>query len=395
MLKHITVLDASRVLAGPYIGMLLGDMGARVIKVERPKVGDDTRHWGPPFKNKESAYFFYANRNKQSITLNLKKKRGIEIFKELCNKSDILLENYKVGTMAKLGIPFDELQKTNPGLIHASITGFGLNGPLKDRTGYDALVQAQGGIMSINGPPGHDGTPYKVGVAITDISAGLHATIAVLGALEHRHITGRGKSIDVSLFDSQLSWLANVGSAYMLSGKEPQRYGNYHPTVVPYGTFPSSDGWFVLAIGNDSQFYTLCDVLGKPEWKTDEKFATNPARVQNRDLLTPTLEEIFKSKTKHDWETMLNDAGLSAAPVNTIPQALANPQVSARKMWQTVSHPVTGDIPQFGPVPKLNEDSPDIRLPPPLLGEHTAQVLKEVLQLPDTEIEQLRNDGVI
>ena len=398
-LDSILVLDLSRVLAGPYATMLLGDFGARVIKIEQPGRGDDTRQWGPPFTaNGESAYFFCANRNKESITLNLKTDRGQQILRQLASKADVIIENFKVGTMADLALEYEQLRLENPGLIYCAITGYGQTGPDCHRPGYDVAVEAQGGIMSITGPAtqdGHPGEPYKVGVAIVDITAGLHAVIAILAALHHRQQTGEGQFIDIALFDTQLSWLANVASAYFVSGKTPQRYGNAHASIVPYQTVPTADGWLMLAVGNDLQFRKLCHTLDHSEWADDERFSTNPARVVHRATLIPLLEDCFRQHSALVWTDLLLAAGVPCSPVNDIPTALATPQAAARNMVQEINHPATGPIKVLGPVPKMSRTPAAVHLPPPLLGEHTASVLHELLGYDARDIAALKAKHVI
>ncbi|MCC6168758.1 MAG: CoA transferase [Caldilineaceae bacterium] len=393
-LDDITVLDLSRVLAGPYATMLLGDLGARIVKIEQPGRGDDTRHWGPPFTaNGESAYFLCANRNKQSVTLNLKSVEGRAVLRDMIRRADILVENFKVGAMAALGLDYASLCPENPGLIYCSITGYGQTGPCAERPGYDVVIEAQGGIMSITGPA--DGEPYKVGVAIVDITAGMQAVMAILAALHHRDRTGAGQAIDIALFDTQLGWLANVASAYLVSGQTPQRYGNAHPSIVPYQTVPTADGLLMLAVGNDDQFARLCALLGHSEWAADPRFATNRARVTHRAALLPLLEAEFKRRSAAAWTETLLAAGIPCGPVNDIATALSDPQAEARAMVQTVAHPATGSVPQVGPVPKLGQTPARIHLPPPLLGEHTATILAEWLGYSDERIASLAAAGAI
>ncbi len=398
-LDGIIVVDLSRVLAGPYATMLLGDLGARVIKVEQPGRGDDTRRWGPPFTpNGESAYFLCANRNKESVTLDLKHPGGSAIAREMISRADIVVENFKVGGMAALGLGYEDLKATNPGLIYCSITGYGQTGPYHDRAGYDAVIEAEGGIMSITGPglgQEGEGYPYKVGVAIVDITAGLNAVVAILAALHHRHQTSLGQAIDIALLDTQVSWLANVASGYLVSGQAPKRYGNAHPSIVPYQTVQADDGWLMLAVGNDNQFQKLCSLLHHPEWAEDSRFATNQARVTHRLALLPLLEAEFVSDSVATWTARLAAAGIPAGPVNDIPTALADPQVRARNMVQTVVHPITGSIPLIGPVPKFSGTPATIHKAPPLLGEHTAAVLGDWLGYTDEEIQELTTTGVI
>ncbi len=395
-LDGITVVDLSRVLAGPYATMLLGDLGARVIKIEQPGRGDDTRRWGPPFaENGESAYFFSANRNKESITLNLKSEAGREVLRGLVKEADVLIENFKVDTMDRLDIGYLSLREINARLIYCAITGFGQDGPYRDFPGYDTAIQAMGGIMSITGPAGEAGEPHKVGVAITDITTGMQAATAILAALYHRTVSGKGQYIDIALFDTQLSWLANVATAYFVSGEMPRRYGNAHASIVPYQTVATADGWLMLAVGNDGQFARLCTLLGRPELAADTRFATNPQRVAHRTILMPWLEEIFVRQTTEDWLPQLLDAGVPASAVNDIPTALAHPQATARQMVQNVEHPETGPVTLLGPAPKLSQTPAQIRMPPPLLGEHTDQVLKDLLGYDEEQLATLRADGAI
>ena len=397
-LTHITILDLSRVLAGPYATMTLGDFGAEVIKIEQPGRGDDSRHWGPPFTDGgQSAYFLCANRNKRSLTLNLKTEAGQTIFRRLAVQADVVVENFKAGGMERMGLGYESLRADNPGLIYCAITGYGQTGPDRALPGYDTVIQAQGGIMSITGPTsgGTDGEPYKVGVAIVDITAGLQAAVAILTALQHRDRTGEGQHIDIALFDTQLSWLANVASGFLLSGDPPRRYGNAHGTVVPYQTFATADGHLMLAVGNDRQFASLAEVVGEPTWSEDERFATNPARVQFRDLLIPALAAHFRRCATDEWIQRLRAAGVPCGPVNDIPTALETPQAEHRQMVQTVTDGNGDSIPLVGPVPKLDKTPAHIFLPPPLLGEHTNELLREKLALTAEEIDALRDSGVV
>ena len=397
-LSHITVLDLSRVLAGPYATMTLGDFGAEVIKVEQPGRGDDSRHWGPPFTaGGQSAYFLCANRNKRSLTLNLKTQAGRTIFRQLAAQADVVVENFKAGGMERLGLGCESLRADNPGLIYCAITGYGQSGPDHALPGYDTVIQAQGGIMSITGPTtaGTDGEPYKVGVAIADITAGLHAAVAILSALQHRARTGEGQQIDIALYDTQLSWLANVASSFLLSGEPPLRYGNAHGTVVPYQTFATADGHLMLAVGNDNQFAALAKAVGEPSWSDDPRFATNPARVQHRDALIPALSSHFHSRTTSEWIERLRAAGVPCGPVNDIPTALDSPQAQHRQVVQTITDGNGDKIPLIGPVPKLDRSPPQIFRAPPLLGEHSDEVLREKLALTPEKIDSLRESGVI
>lgn len=393
-LSDITVLDLSRVLAGPYGTMVLGDFGAEIIKVEQPGLGDDTRHWGPPFtQHGQSAYFLAANRNKQSMTLNLKDERGKAILRRLVAKADVLIENFKVGTMAKLGLSYTDLQAFNPGLIYCAITGYGQDGPYRDRPGYDTVIQAQGGLMSVTGPVA--GEPFKVGVAIVDITAGMHAVIAILAALHRRTRTGKGDFIDIALFDAQLGWLANVASSYLVSENTPARYGNAHGTIVPYQTFATADGHLMLAVGNDRQFAALCRLLGKEAWIEDDRFATNPARVEHRATLIPQLEAEFCQAPTHIWIERLLNVDVPCGPVNDIPAALSDPQAAARRMVQQIRDNQGETVNLVGPVAKLTDAPLQIRMAPPFLGEHTTTILQERLGIDQQEIEELRRAGVI
>ncbi len=393
-LSDITVIDVSRVLAGPYCTMMLGDFGAEIIKIEQPGRGDETRHWGPPFtETGQSAYFLCANRNKRSMTLNLKHPRGQEILRELVRQGDVLVENFKAGTMERLGLGYESLREINPGLIYCAITGYGQDGPYRDRPGYDTAIQAQGGVMSITGPA--DGEPYKVGVAIVDVTTGMNAAIAILAALHHRERTGQGQFIDVALFDSHLGWLINVASSYLVSGEPPRRYGNAHATIVPYQTFATEDGYLMLAVGNDGQFAAFCRVIDRPELAQDPRFATNPARVQNREALVSLLAQIFRQRPTQAWLDALVAAKVPCSPVNDIPAALADPQAQARRMVQEVVDSQGSVVPQVGPVAKMSETPPTVRTAPPYLGEHTGQILRERLGFDDDLIAQLRAEGVI
>ncbi|MBX3015821.1 MAG: CoA transferase [Caldilineaceae bacterium] len=398
-LSNLLVLDLTRVLAGPYATMMLGDLGARVIKVEQPGRGDDTRRWGPPFtENGESAYFLCVNRNKESLTLDLKSAEGQAILLELVRRADVLVENFKVGTMATLGLDYSSLHELNPGLIYCSITGYGQTGPYAQRPGYDIAIEAEAGIMSITGPADSaagPGEPYKVGVAIVDITTGMNAVIAILAALQHRHHTGEGQHLDLALFDTQLAWLANVASSYLVSGEPPKRYGNAHAAIVPYQTMPTQDGWLMLAVGNDSQFARLCQVIDQPDWATDARFATNPARVAHRDTLIPALETIFRGRSKGEWHALLMAVEVPCSPVNDIPTVLADPHTTARQMLQTVHHPVTGPIPLIGSPLKLGAAPPTIRRAPPLLGEQSEEILATMLGYTNEAIAELRTKGVI
>lgn len=392
-LSDIVVLDLTRVLAGPYGTMILGDFGAEIIKVEQPDRGDDTRQWGPPFnEHGDSAYFLSVNRNKKSMTLDLKAAAGRAVLRDLVRRADVLIENFKVGTMEGLGLGYEQLHALNPRLIYCAITGYGQTGPYRHRPGYDAVIQAQGGLMSITGAA--EGEPFKVGVAIVDITAGMNAVMAILAALHARHRTGTGQFIDIALFDSQLGWLANVGSAYLTTGNTPSRHGNAHATIVPYQTFATADGGLMLAVGNDSQYSAMCRVMGRTDLSTDERFRTNPARVVHRATLIPILDTIFRTRPTHEWVESLLDVGVPCGPINDIPTALNDPQTIARDMVQQLPHPQGGVVTMVAPVPKMSDTPPTIQSVPPALGEHTDHILRDILGYDDAHITALYEQKV-
>ena len=374
-LTGIRVLDLSRVLAGPYCTMVLGDLGADVIKVEPPE-GDETRDWGPPFAGGESAYYLCVNRNKRDVVINLKTDEGKKVLRELALQSDVLVENFRPGTLKKFGLDFATLHELNPKLIYCSITGFGQTGSMKDKPGYDFMIQALGGLMSITGVP--DGEPMKTGVAVVDLFAGQNAIIAILAALQARTLTGRGQHLDISLFDSQLGWLANVASNYLISGKLPKRHGNAHPNIVPYQSFQAIDGWFAIAVGNDKQFEALCKVIGKSEWASDPRFAKNSGRVENREELIPLLKAIFMTRSVNEWLSVLEQAQIPCGPINNFDHVFSMPTVKEREMLVTMKHPTIGDLPLVGSPLKMSDTPVEYRLPPPLMGEHTEEVLREL-----------------
>ena len=374
-LQGIRVLDLSRVLAGPYCTMVLGDLGADVIKVEPPE-GDETRGWGPPFAGGESAYYLCVNRNKRGIVINLKTDEGKKVLCDLALQSDVLVENFRPGTLNKFGLDYETLHELNPKLIYCSITGFGQTGSMKDKPGYDFMIQALGGLMSITGEP--EGEPMKTGVAVVDLFAGQNAIIAILAALQARTLTGRGQQLDISLFDSQLGWLANVASNYLISGKLPKRHGNAHANIVPYQSFQASDGWFAIAVGNDKQFARLCEMLGKPEIAMDEKFSTNSGRVQNRTEIIPLLASIFKNASVSEWLTKLDEAEIPCGPIQNFEQVFSMPTVEEREMLVKMEHPTIGELPLVGSPLKMSDTPVAYRLHPPLMGEHTEDVLREL-----------------
>jgi formyl-CoA transferase len=394
LLDGVRVIDLSRVLAGPYCTMVLGDLGADVIKVEVPGRGDDTRHWGPPFaEGGESAYFLCTNRNKRSLTLNLKSERGLKVLRDLIGKGDVLVENFKVGTLERWGLTYEELQRLRPGLIYCTITGYGYTGPYRHRPGYDFIIQAEGGIMSITGPT--DREPHKVGVAIADITAGLFAANAILAALYARERTGAGQRIDISLLDSQVAWLANVASNYLVSGQVPGRYGNAHPNIVPYQVFSARDRHFAFAVGNDSQWEKFCRAVGQVQWSEDARFATNAARVEHRETLIPLLDKLFARRDADDWLQQLEALGIPAAPINTIDRVFADPQVKARGMQVEIPHPTAGTLSMTASPLTIPTAPPQLRYPPPLLGQHTDEILREILGCDDGTIRTLRQEAVV
>ena len=373
-LEGIRILDLSRVLAGPYATMVLGDLGADVIKVEHPERGDDTRHWGPPFAGeaRESAYFLAVNRNKRSIGVDLKAPEGLERVKKLAAGADVVIENWRRGALEKLGLGYEALRATNPGLVYCSITGFG-PGPDEERPGYDFLVQARGGVMGITGQPG--GEPTKVGVAISDIVCGLFASNAILAALHRRAQTGEGARIEVPLFESTLGWLANRGQEYLVSGEDKGLIGNAHPSIVPYQTFDASDRPLVVAVGNNSQFAELCKAVGRPELAEDERFATNPDRVANREALISELQEEFGKLPADEWAEEIRAAGVPSGPVNTLADVFADYHVRGSGMLQDIVHASAGPLKMLASPILIDTQRLPIRRPPPTLGQHTDETL--------------------
>lgn len=374
-LEGLKVIDLTRVLAGPYCTMILGDLGADVIKVEGPGGSDETRQWGPPFVGGQSAYYLTANRNKRAITLNLQEPEGREILRTLVQSADVLIQNFKAGTMEKWGLSYDELHALNPRLVYCSISGFGQYGPYRELPGYDYIVQAMGGMMSITGS--EESGPMKVGVAIADLATGLYCTIGILATLQERERTGEGQHIDISLLDSQISLLVNVASNYLISGRVPKRYGNQHPNIVPYQTFRASDGEMVVAVGNDRQFQKLCQVIGLPQLADDPKFKTNSDRLENRDCLIETVQAEFARNTCKDWQQQLNAAGIPAGPINNMEQLFSDPHVTEREMKIEMEHPTAGRIHLVGSPLKFSRSKVEVQRHPPLAGEHTLEVLKE------------------
>ena len=375
-LEGLRVLDLSRVLAGPYATMALGDLGAVVVKIEHPQRGDDTRHWGPPFagegEDRQSAYFLSVNRNKRSVGVDLKTEEGLEKVKRLAAGADVLVENWKRGALEKMGLGYEALRELNPALVYCSITGFG-PGPDENRPGYDFLVQARAGIMGITGFPDPDGEPTKVGVAIADIVCGLHASTAILAALRRRAETGEGCRIEVPLFESTLSWLANRGQEYLISGEDKGRMGNGHPTIVPYQTFDASDKQLALAVGNDAQFGRLCEAVGRPDLAENERYATNPNRVANRDELVAALQEEFSRRPADEWVEKIRDAGVPCGPVNTLSDVFSDEHVLGSGILRRVDHPKAGALDMVASPVLVDGERLPIRHPPPFLNQHADQ----------------------
>jgi formyl-CoA transferase len=403
-LGHIRVLDLSRVLAGPWCSQNLADLGADVIKIERPGLGDDTRAWGPPYApdaggraTSEAAYYLSANRGKRSVTVDIASPEGQALLRELVLHCDVVLENFKVGHLKRYGLDYASLKAIKPDLVYCSITGFGQDGPYAHRAGYDFLIQGMGGLMSITGErdgvPG--GGPQKAGVAITDLMTGMYATVAVLAALTHRDRTGEGQHIDMSLLDTQVAMLANVGSNYLNSGKRPQRWGNAHANIVPYQTFACQDGHIIVATGNDGQYQKFVEAGGRPELGRDERFLTNPLRVKNREALVPLLADMMQEKPRDAWIALLESVGVPCGPINNLDEVFDNPQVKARGMEVKLAHPLAGEVRLVRSPMKMSATPATSGQAPPLLGQHTDEVLAEVLGKSDAEIATLRDKKVL
>ena len=394
-LTGLRVLDLTRVLAGPTCTQMLGDLGAEVIKIERPEAGDDTRGFAPPFvpNTKESAYFVGVNRNKKSVTLDIAKPEGQAIIHKLLEHCDILVENFKVGALAKYGLGFEQLAKTHPRLIYCSITGFGQTGPYAPRPGYDALIQAMGGVMSLTGEP--NGSPQKVGVPVADLFAGLYGCIGILAAVNHRNSTGQGQQIDIGMLDTHVAWLANQGMNYLATGENPARLGNQHPNIAPYQEFPTKDGYLILAVGNDPTFERFCKTFGQEALLADPRFATNPIRVQNRQLVTDTLTPVMKSKTTAEWIDALEALKIGCGPINTLEQVFADPHVQAREMVVEMAHGSGETVKVIANPVKLSATPPSYRSAPPMLGEHTEEVLTSVLKMSASDIATLKEKGIL
>lgn len=402
-LNSLKVIDMSRVLAGPWAGQLLADYGAEVIKIERPGVGDDTRSWGPPWlrdsagnDTKEAGYFQSTNRNKRSVTVNLAHPLGQELIRKLVARSDVLLENYKVGSLQRYGLDATTLCELNPALIYCSISAYGQSGSKSAEPGYDAMIQAAGGLMSITGESDADGgRPTKVGVAIADIMAGMYAATAVLAALVAREQSGRGQHIDVPLFDSQVAWLANQNMNYLLTGTPPDRRGTAHPNIVPYQAFQTADGYLMLAVGNDSQFANCCASLGCPEVAEDPRYSANSARIENRDELIQIITERLTGETTAYWLDRFASLHIPAGPINDLAQVFSDPVVAERRIVRSLNHSLVGDVPTVANPVRFSDTPVEYKLAPPVLGQHTAEVLKDDLGYSDKEIARLYDSGAI
>jgi crotonobetainyl-CoA:carnitine CoA-transferase CaiB-like acyl-CoA transferase len=392
-LDGTTVLDLTRVLAGPYCTMLLADMGARVIKIERPGRGDDTREWGPPFVGGESSYFLTVNRNKESVAVDFKHPEGRRIIDQLLARADVLVENFQPGTLDAIGLGYTDVAARHPRLIYCSITGYGLTGPQRDRPGYDAVAQAEGGLMSLTGPEGGD--PYRLGVAIADIAAGLFAAQGITLAMLARARTGQGQLVDVSLLDSVAALLTYQAGIYFRTGTAPVRTGNRHPSIAPYDSFAASDGTLVLAIGNDEQWRTFCLVAGLDDCAADPAFATNAARVEHYDLLQPRIAHLLGQRSRQSWIDRLTPAGVPCAAVRTLDEVMTDPQLLAREMIERVEHPSAGPIDLLGIPIKLSATPGGVSAPPPRLGEHTVSVLEHDLGMPSADIARLGRAAVV
>lgn len=403
-LSHIRILDLSRILAGPWTTQILGDLGAEVIKIEKPASGDDSRAWGPPWikdaagnDTSEAAYYSSCNRNKKSVAIDIAQPEGQKLILELAAKSDVFIENFKVGGLQRYGLSYEDVCRVNPNIIYCSITGFGQDGPYAERPGYDFLIQAMGGLMSLTGrPDGEPGAgPLKVGVALTDILTGMYSTVAILAALTHRERTGEGQHIDLALLDVQVACLANQAMSYLASGKEPMRMGNAHPTVVPYQEFATADGYMILAIGNDNQFARFCEVAGHPEWAQDDRFRTNTARVTNRATLIPLLQSATSTRTTTEWVALLEECSVPCGPINTLKAVFADPQVLHRQMQVQIEHPLAGEISMVANPIRLSRTPVEYRYAPPTLGADTASVLESLLGLDSSRVESLKNASVL
>ncbi|MFF3127362.1 CaiB/BaiF CoA transferase family protein [Streptomyces sp. NPDC057908] len=391
-LAGLRVLDLSRILSGPFCTMILGDLGADVIKVENVEGGDDTRAWGPPFQGEDAAYFHTVNRNKRGIAVDLKDPRCRDLVGRLAATADVVVENFRPGTAARLGLGYEQIRELNPRAVYVSVSGYGQTGPLSQEPGYDAIAQALSGVMSVTGEP--DGPPVRVGVSGADLAAGMWACIGLLAALHARERTGEGQWVDVSLLDGQISWLTYVAGGYFVTGEVPRRYGSAHPTIVPYQAFPTADGYLMVAAGNDTLWRRFAPAIGLSHLGEDPRFATNPDRVRNRETLLPLIEAALGERSAQEWGKALSDAGVPAGPINTVDQALAHPQVQARNMIAEVDHPSAGTIRMVASPLKLSDTAPAIRTAPPELGQHTAEVLGG-LGLDTDALSELRDKGAV
>jgi len=403
-LSHLTVLDLSRVLAGPWCTQILADLGATVVKIEKPGGGDDTRAWGPPYlrdatgrDTSESAYYLSCNRGKLSVAVDFTTPDGRRIVQDLARQADVLVENYKVGGLRRYGLDYASVAALNPRLVYASITGFGQDGPYADRAGYDFVIQGMSGFMSVTGErddlPG--GGPQKAGIAISDLMTGMYATVAIQAALAHRDRTGAGQWVDTCLFDSAVAMMAVMNLNYLVTGKPPARAGNAHQNIVPYQVFACADGHVILAVGNDGQFAKFCEAADRGEWATDSRFAKNADRVRNRGIIVPLVADVMKTRTQRAWLAALEPLGVPCGPINRLDQVFADPQLAARGLRMDLPHPLAGTLPQVGTPIKFSATPPEYGRPPPLLGEHTAVVLREWLALDDDAIARLAARGVI
>ena len=403
-LSHLTVLDLSRVLAGPWCTQLLGDLGATVLKIERPGSGDDTRAWGPPYlrnaqhhDTSEAAYYLCCNRAKQSVAVDFTKPQGQRIVRDLALQSDVLIENFKVGGLARYGLDYANVSSENPSIVYVSITGFGQDGPYADRAGYDFIIQGMSGFMSVTGErddlPG--GGPQKAGVAITDLMTGMYATVSILAALSHRERTGEGQHIDLALLDSAVAMMSVMNLNYLATGIAPGRAGNAHQNIVPYQVFACADGHVIIAVGNDSQFAKFCAIAGHPEWAGDPRYATNAERVRRRAEVVPMIAEVVATRSQREWLGALEAAGVPCGPINRLDQVFADPQVVARGLRLDLAHPLAGTAPQVATPIRYSRTPIEYKDAPPLLGQHTASVLRERLGYDDTTIGALAQRGVI
>lgn len=391
-LGDLLVLDLTRILSGPFATMTLADLGADVIKVEQPGSGDDTRQWGPPFQGDDAAYFLAVNRNKRSLAVDLKSPEGLRVVQDLARRADVVVENFRPGTAARLGLGYEELSRENPGLVYASISGYGQTGPEAGRPGYDAIAQARSGIMSVTGET--DGPPVRVGVSSADLVAGMWATIGILAALHEKQRTGSGQWVDISLLDGSVSWLTYVSSGYFASGEIPKRYGSAHPTIAPYQAFSTADGFVMVAVGNDSLWRKYAAAIGRTDLAEDERYATNPSRVARRETLVPQLEQVMQTRTTAEWVAALDDAGVPVGPIQTVDQALQDPQVLARDMVADLVHPTAGPMKVVGCPVRLTRTPPSVRTAPPLLGQDSDAILAE-LGLSADRIRSLHTSGAI